>query len=288
MAESEKIKLLLVTGCSGAGKTTVSSVAESLGYYIVEQIPSTLASSLIDVFKNDPQTYGKVALFVNLDKFEKIYNIIKNIDGIELKTWGLDCSFDALMSRFRLTRHIHPMQPRGLSLEEAIANDRSIIDKLRPMFDIYIDTTSMSEKYFRAYAGTIIGEEKSNLFVFFSSFCYKYGLPRDSEIVIDARLLPNPYWVKELRPLTGLDEPIKEYLRQSEVTEKFLKGLIANLDLFFEETVKQGKGFASVNIGCTGGQHRSVYIAQALYEHYKDKYKCSINHRELSRNEEAN
>ena len=154
MAE-EKIKLLLVTGCSGAGKTTVASVAESLGYYIVEQIPFALAESLIDVFKNDPQTYGKVALFVNLDKFEKIFNVIKNQEGVELKTWGLDCSFDGLMSRFRLTRHIHPMQPRGLTLEEAIANDRSIMDKLRPLFDIYIDTTSMSEKYFRAAYGRL-------------------------------------------------------------------------------------------------------------------------------------
>ena len=287
MAE-EKIKLLLVTGCSGAGKTTVASVAESLGYYIVEQIPFALAESLIDVFKNDPQTYGKVALFVNLDKFEKIYNVIKNQEGVELKTWGLDCSFDGLMSRFRLTRHIHPMQPRGLTLEEAIANDRSIMDKLRPLFDIYIDTTSMSEKYFRAYAGTIIGEEKSKLFIFFSSFGFKYGLPRDSEIVIDARLLPNPYWVKELRPLTGLDEPIKEYIEKSEVTEKFLNGLYSGLDLFFEEMIKQGKGYVSVNVGCTGGQHRSVYIAQTLYDHYKDKYKCTITHRELSRNEEAN
>jgi UPF0042 nucleotide-binding protein len=180
------------------------------------------------------------------------------------------------------------MQPRGLTLEEAIANDRSIMDKLRPLFDIYIDTTSMSEKYFRAYAGTIIGEEKSKLFIFFSSFGFKYGLPRDSEIVIDARLLPNPYWVKELRPLTGLDEPIKEYLEKSEVTEKFLNGLYSNLDLFFEEMIKQGKGYVSVNVGCTGGQHRSVYIAQTLYDHYKDKYKCTITHRELSRNEEAN
>ena len=288
MAESEKIKLLLVTGCSGAGKTTVASVAESLGYYIVEQIPSSLALSLIDVFKKEPQTYGKVALFVNLDKFERVYNAIKEEEGIELKTWGLDCSFDELMSRFRLTRHIHPLQPKGYTLEEAIGNDRTNIDKLRPLFDIYIDTTSMTEKYFRAYAGTIIGEERSKLFVFFSSFGFKYGLPRDSEIVIDARLLPNPYWVKELRPLTGLDQPIKDYLEQSEVTSKFLNGLFGNLDLFFEETIKQGKGFVSVNVGCTGGQHRSVYIAEALYEHYKDKYKCSINHRELSRNEEAN
>ncbi|MBR6865978.1 MAG: hypothetical protein IKM80_01905 [Bacilli bacterium] len=238
MSESEKIKLLLVTGCSGAGKTTVASVAESLGYYIVEQIPSSLALSLIDVFKKEPQTYGKVALFVNLDKFERVYNAIKEEEGIELKTWGLDCSFDELMSRFRLTRHIHPLQPKGYTLEEAIGNDRTNIDKLRPLFDIYIDTTSMTEKYFRAYAGTIIGEERSKLFVFFSSFGFKYGLPRDSEIVIDARLLPNPYWVKELRPLTGLDQPIKDYLEQSEVTSKFLNGLFGNLDLFFEETIK--------------------------------------------------
>ena len=119
MAESEKIKLLLVTGCSGAGKTTVASVAESLGYYIVEQIPSSLALSLIDVFKKEPQTYGKVALFVNLDKFERVYNAIKGEEGIELKTWGLDCSFDELMSRFRLTRI--KFLPEGASSDFTIA-----------------------------------------------------------------------------------------------------------------------------------------------------------------------
>ena len=281
--EEEKIVLLLVTGCSGAGKTTVASVAESLGYYITESIPAAMIDSLLAVFKSDPQTYGKVALFVPIDNFQKVRERIVKDKEIALKSWGLDCSFDVLMARFRLTRHIHPRQPRGMTLDEAIQQDRQIMDAIRDNFDIYIDTTSLSEKELRIKARALIETDGASLSVFFSSFGFKYGLPRDSEMVIDARFLPNPYWDDELAKMTGLDAPVIEYIEKSPITKDFMKSLYNLLDLYFSESAKLGRGFVTVNVGCTGGQHRSVYIVEQLYKHYRDLYDCTLSHRELSR-----
>lgn len=117
----------------------------------------------------------------------------------------------------------------------------------------------------------------------FESFGFKYGLPNDGRMIIDVRHLPNPYWDEALRPFTGLDEPVAAYIRESEITKEFLKNLYAMLDQYFEESSKNGTESVHIGIGCTGGQHRSVFITETLYKHYKDKYPCTVSHRELSR-----
>lgn len=278
-----KIKVMLISGVAGAGKTTFASVCEEKGYHVIEELPVSMIPALLEIFKSKPDEYAANALFVNISKLEDAQELLKNDDSLEVHVIGLDCSKEVLLNRFRLTRHIHPLQPKGHSLEEALEMDEEAMKKTRPFYDIYIDTTGLSEKDLRKRAGAILGDQKSLLSVTFSSFGYKYGLPRDAEIVIDARVLINPYWVPSLTRLTGRDQPVIDYIRQDPNTALMLTKLYDILDHYFEHAVEEGRAYCAVDIGCSGGQHRSVFVAEELYAHYKERYACTIYHREISR-----
>jgi UPF0042 nucleotide-binding protein len=285
MTEEGKIELLLVSGVSGAGKTTVASVAEEHGYYVIENIPAPLARDLLGVIKKEQASYGKTAIFVDLPSFAEIAAAVKADGAFASSLWGLDCSIDVLLSRYRLTRHTHPLQPKGYSLNEALLADARLMAECRPLFDVYIDTTNLTEKDLRLKAAALMNAEKKarHLTIVFSSFGYKYGLPRDAEVVIDARSLANPYWVASLSRLTGLDKPVIDFIEKDPHTSDFMGRLYGLLDDYFADVERDGRAFVNVDIGCTGGQHRSVYVAQTLYERYKNEYSCSVYHRELER-----
>ena len=278
-----KIRLVLVTGVAGAGKTTFASVCEEHGYHVIEEFPTSMIPSLLDVFKKDPENYDKVALFVNIAKVEDAAAVLKKDDSLDVIVVGLDCSKDVLLTRFRLTRHIHPLQPKGFSLMDAIDADAKKMEESRPIYDVYIDTTGLNEKDLRKKASALLSEGESKLNIVISSFGYKYGLPRDAEIVIDARVLANPYWVKELSRLTGLDKPVVDYIRKDPKTASFLSKLFSLLDDYFAQAVEEGRSYVVVDVGCSGGQHRSVFIAEEIFAHYKNQYACTIYHREITR-----
>lgn len=278
-----KIKLVLVTGVAGAGKTTFASVCEEHGYHVIEEFPTSIIRSLLDVFKKDPDNYDKVALFVNIAKIEDAAEIVRKDASFDVMVVGLDCSKDVLLTRFRLTRHIHPLQPKGFSLMEAIEADAKKMEESRPIYDVYIDTTGLNEKDLRKKASALLSEGESKLNIVISSFGYKYGLPRDAEVVIDARVLANPYWVKELSRLTGLDKPVVDYIKKDPKTGPFLSKLFALLDDYFLEAVEEGRAYVVIDVGCSGGQHRSVFIAEEIFAHYKNQYACTIYHREITR-----
>ncbi|MCH3909792.1 MAG: RNase adapter RapZ [Bacilli bacterium] len=280
------IKLLIVTGVAGAGKTTFASVCEEFGYHVIEEFPTSMVSSLLEVFKKEPDVYDKVALFVNISKVVEATKLAKSDPFFDTRVVGLDCSIDVLMNRFRLTRHIHPLQPKGYSLPEALDADMKKMQETRSVYDVYIDTTSLTEKAFRSKAVAVLGEDKNKTHIIFSSFGYKYGLPRDAEVVIDARFLINPYWVKELCHLTGLDQPVIDYIEKDERTKDFMSKLYSLMDSYLKRAEEENRTYIVIDIGCSGGQHRSVYVAQSLYERYKNIYSCQIIHRELSRHNE--
>ena len=282
---SDKVRLVIVSGAAGAGKTTLASVCEEHGFYVVEDLPSKMLPALLTVFQNDPSTYGKAAMFVNISVAAEIISVAKQNPAFEVVSIGLDCSIDTLLNRFRLTRHIHPLQPRGYTLMEALKEDETAMEKCRPSFDVYIDTTNLTEKDLRKMAGHLLDQEdgKKPITVVFSSFGYKYGLPRDAEVVIDARVLANPYWVEGLSALTGIDQPVIDYIDKDPKTKPFLDRIYDLLGHYIEGSVEDGRSFIFIDVGCSGGQHRSVYVAQHLYEHFKDKYNCSVTHRELAR-----
>jgi UPF0042 nucleotide-binding protein len=278
-----KITLVLVTGVAGAGKTTFASVCEEHGYHVIEEFPTSMIPSLLEVFKKEPESYDKVALFVNIAKIEDAAEIVKKDEAFDVTVVGLDCSKDVLLTRFRLTRHIHPLQPKGFSLMEAIEADAKKMEETRPIYDVYIDTTGLNEKDLRKKASALLGQGENKLHVVLSSFGYKYGLPRDAEVVIDARVLANPYWVKELSRLTGLDKPVVDYIRKDPKTAPFLEKLFGLLDDYFAQAVEEGRSYVVVDVGCSGGQHRSVFIAEEIFAHYKNQYACTIYHREITR-----
>ncbi|MCI1244690.1 MAG: RNase adapter RapZ [Bacilli bacterium] len=280
-----KVNLVIVSGLSGAGRTTLASVCEELGYYVVEDLPSKMLPSLLTVFENDPITYGEAAVFVNISVAPSIIAEAKKRPSLDVTAIGLDCSQEVLLSRFRLTRHIHPLQPRGYTLLDAIKKDEEDMERCRASFDIYIDTTNLTEKDLRKLAAHLLSKSKGKapISVVFSSFGYKYGLARDSEVVLDARLLKNPYWVPELRKLTGIDQPVIDYIDKDPKTAPFLTKLYDLVGEYIKGSVEDGRAFAFIAVGCSGGQHRSVYVAQHLYDHFKGRFNCLITHRELSR-----
>jgi UPF0042 nucleotide-binding protein len=279
----DKMKLVLVSGIAGAGKTTFASVCEEKGYHVIEELPVSMIPSLLDVFKAKPEEYAKNALFVNIVKLEDAAALLRADPAFDTQVVGLDCSRDVLLTRFRLTRHIHPLQPKGYTLEEALDMDEKAMKLIQPLLDVYIDTTGLTEKDLRKKAAAILGDQKSRLNVIFSSFGYKYGLPRDAEIVIDARVLTNPYWVKELSRLTGLDKPVIDYIKQDPKTPLMLDKLFGVLDPYFLSAIEEGRPYCTVDVGCSGGQHRSVFVAEELYAHYKNQYACTVYHREINR-----
>jgi RNase adapter protein RapZ len=280
---NDKIVLFLVTGVAGAGKTTFASVCEEKGYHVIEDFPTSMIPSLLDVFKREPEVYDKVALFVNISKVEESSRAVKSDPAFAVTTVGLDCSTDVLLTRFRLTRHIHPLQPKGYSLSEALAADAEKMAETHPLYDIYIDTTGLTEKDLRKKASALLEKSAPKLHIIISSFGYKYGLPKDAEIVIDARGLINPYWVKSLSRMTGLDQPVIDYIEKDPHTQEFMGKLFSLLDDYLTHSAEEGRSFIVLDVGCSGGQHRSVYVAEKIFSHYKNTYACTLYHRELSR-----
>jgi UPF0042 nucleotide-binding protein len=284
---SKKIRLVICAGVSGAGKTTFASVCEEYGYYVIEDLPVSMVPSLFKLFKEKSERFAKDAIFVNIGVVSEVIALAKKEADFEVVSVGLDCAYNDLLNRFRLTRHIHPLQPKGYTLDEALRDDEAKMKEARQYFDIVIDTTGLSPKDFHKLAAYYIaGENAGKMNVVFSSFGYKYGLPRDAEVVLDARVLANPFWVPELKNLTGLDKPVQDYIDKDPKTEPFITKICGLLDDYFLASAEEGRNFLFVDIGCSGGQHRSVYVAQKLYEHYKDHYNCTVSHRELSRYQE--
>ncbi len=284
MEENSKIQIAILSGLAGAGKTTASFAFEASGYYIVEDLPLKMVPGALSLFKSEKDNYRRVALILPLREVEEVARLIRRDDSFSLTTIGLDCRETTLLSRFKLTRHIHPLMTRGYSLEEALKADRAAMETARNAFDVYIDTSDLSEKQLRtAIYGVINHDGLKNLNVVFQSFGYKYGIPLDADIVVDARVLDNPYWVKELAPLTGLDDGVVDFIEKDAKTPLFLDSLYEYLDSFLRLCEKDGRTYVNVAVGCSGGQHRSVYVAKKLFERYRGSYRASLFHREMPR-----
>ena len=275
------INLVIVSGVYGAGKTSAILAFEEAGYFITDNIPVGAVDQYFSVIEKDQEKYKKVALSVNLENAKETYDLAKKHKDFSIIFLGITCEEATLIERYRLSRKLHPKQPLGVPLQEAIHEDIENIRKLTDLFDVYLDTTKLSKKEFRnkIYEG-IIGMER-NFVVSFSSFGYKIAVPQDIETVFDVRLLPNPYWVPELRNKTGLDKEVRDYVLKAPETKEYLKHVKKYLDFYLEELKKNDRTHASVAIACSGGQHRSVAIAEYLYKYYSKKYFTTITHKDL-------
>ena len=280
----EKTKhVVLVSGMSGAGKSTAMSILEDMGYHVIENFPIQLLSLLVDMIETstDPR-YSYIALSTSAADFPVFLRTLKG-QGIEVRVMFLDAADSVLIHRYKQTRRIHPLllSNTANTLEEAIAVERQMLSQTNNSSFVTIDTSFTSAHDIKQMIEQYFSKDAAPSFsISFVSFGYKYGVPIDADLMIDVRFLPNPYWEPKLRIFSGNDDNVYHYVMDKPETQEFLKRLLSFLDYSFAQYVKEGKNHFTVAIGCTGGQHRSVAITNFLYDHYKTTYHVYKSHRD--------
>ena len=277
-------KLVLISGISGAGKTTASNIIEDMGYTCIDQYPVELLPDLIELIStSDSIKYDKVALTIGLSDLDKFSNLLSNTE-FDSTLILIDASTDSIINRYKFTRRVHPLVNSNVAstIQEAIEIEKNILKKYKRKNVHIIDTTNLTVKQHKAKLDKILKyNDYENLAITFESFGYKNGLPDDADVILDVRMLDNPFYVAKLKNKTGNDKPVRDYVLNSRLTQRYIKKTIAYLDFMFREYDKEEKRHLTICIGCTGGQHRSVTLANYLYNYYKDRYMCYITHREL-------
>lgn len=278
------VNLFILTGASGAGKTTATHVLEEMGYFIVENVPLRVIPSLLDTLEDDESKYQKSCIVVPLEDAKEILRLSRERKNMHIYSMIVDASKAELLQRFKLTRHVHPLQCRKIGLNQCLDMDSQIIQDIRPSFDNYVDTTGLSVSDLRRIVlETLRGSEHNFITIEFSSFGYKHGVPNDAELIFDTRTLPNPFWVPTLKTLTGNDKEVVDYIFSFPQTKEYLDNTIRYLDYMLDAVNKEQRNFFVVSIGCSGGQHRSVAIANYLSDYYKHKYNVITIHRDVER-----
>lgn len=278
-----KKRIVLVSGMSGAGKTSATSVLEDMGYHCIDQFPVQLLSLLVDMIENsiDPR-YQYLALSTSANDLPDFIRVLSGTD-MDVRVLFLEASNDTLLHRYKSTRRTHPLLIGNVAntLEEAIQLERTMLQNYKASATLLLDTTFLSTSELKGKIESYFNLKSTpNFSISFISFGYKHGVPLDADLMIDVRFLPNPYWVVELRPYSGDDACVYNYVMEKEETKQFIPRLLDFLDYGFTQYVKEGKNHFTVAIGCTGGQHRSVTITNFLYDHYKTQYNCFKTHRD--------
>lgn len=281
MAKNKRV--ILVSGMSGAGKSTATRMLEDMGYHVIDNFPVQLVSLLVDMIETstDPR-YSYIALSTTAQDFAAFLRGIKG-QNIEVQVLFLEASDSVLLHRYKSTRRMHPLLliNTANTLEEAIAVERQMFARNINNSFITIDTSFLSEKEFKRKIEQYFSKSSVPAFsISFVSFGYKYGVPMDADLMIDVRFLPNPFWVVSLRSFSGNDKEVYDYVIDKPETQEFLDRLLAFTDYAFAQYMKEGKNHFTVAIGCTGGQHRSVAITNYLFDHYKNAYNCYKEHRD--------
>lgn len=281
-----KQNVILITGMSGAGKTSAMSVLEDLGFHCIDNYPVQLINQLDTIIGPEAdETYKNLALATTAMDYPKFIAYLENLD-VNLKVIFLDADDDELLLRYRFTRRHHPLmlENKALTLEEAIDVERDLFQNMKWNATIRIDTSKMETSGFKRVFKEHLGLSETDFFrVAFSSFGYKHGIPIDADVILDVRFLPNPFYDEELKEMTGNDKPVFDYVIEAQETVEYLKVLTNYLDYMLELYQGQLKNHVNICIGCTGGHHRSVSIVNWLYEYYNDTYKCFTFHRDLER-----
>lgn len=278
-------RVVLVTGLSGAGKTSAMAVLEDMGYYCIDRFPVSMIKDLTRdiVLKTFPH-YDNIALTVSASDFDVFFNELKNAD-VELMVLYLEASREQLLLRYKYNRRNHPLVVSGIanSLEDAINVELEEFSKIKSYATIIIDTTFLTGQLLTSRIQNFfsVRDDKTTLTLSFVSFGYRKGLPLDADLVFDVRFLKNPYWDERLRDKTGNDLDVYSYVIENPDTQEFLDRLVSILDYMFDKNIESSKHLFTVAIGCTGGQHRSVSIVNWLSDHYRLNYHVLKNHRDV-------
>ncbi|MBF8808163.1 MAG: RNase adapter RapZ [Enterococcus lacertideformus] len=289
---ADNLQLVIITGMSGAGKTVAIQSFEDMGYFCIDNMPPNLIPKFWELIKESGKV-TKMALVVDLRSrsfFEEIQNMlveIENTNFIDTSILFLDASDEELVARYKETRRTHPMAMDGL-VTEGIRKERAILNDLKTQASVIIDTTILTPRQLREKINQTFKTKSDQGFrIEFVSFGFKYGLPIDSDIVMDVRFLPNPHYIPELRPLTGKDQLVYDYVMSFDETELFYNKFLDLLQTVLPGYIKEGKSSLTVAIGCTGGQHRSVALTQRLSKALSKKYKINVTHRDKDKRKET-
>jgi RNase adapter protein RapZ len=288
--QSGRGRFVVLTGQSGAGKSQAIRALEDLGYFCVDNLPTQLVPTLAALSRREGAVLPKVALVIDvreggfLREFPRVWRQLKTTPGLDPALIFLEASHETLVRRFSETRRPHPLA-HGRPVVEGIRAERRQLQKIRALADEIIDTTHLTvhqlRERFQAFA-QVRGAAR-HLLVTLLSFGFKFGVPLDADIVLDVRFLPNPHFVPALKPRTGKDRAVVTFLRQQPITDQFLAKLVDLLRFLVPEYVREGKAYLTVAIGCTGGRHRSVMIAEALRRSLDDlkDVQIRVRHRDV-------
>lgn len=288
MNPGEKQSLVLVSGLSGGGKTTALHALEDLGYYCVDNLPAALLPEFARQLRGDPGLYTRVSLGIDAraggPELERIPAWLDELTAAGLSNQLLFLSADAksIIKRFSETRRRHPLTRDQLALPEAIEREQTLLRPLRERADWVIDTSEINIHQLRRQVWKCIGAEGQSMTVVLESFAFKRGVPQDVDFLFDARHLPNPHWVDELRNRSGLETPVREWLEQDESVGLLFEDILGLLQRWLPEISKSQRSYVTIGIGCTGGRHRSVYLVDRLATRLREKFSpVVVHHREI-------
>ena len=280
-------QFVVVTGLSGAGRSQAGAALEDLGWYVMDNIPTALITKVVDLVSGAGPEAQRVALVVGRDagQLGDLQAAIGQLraSGEAVKVLFLDASDEVLVRRFEGTRRRHPLGQEGVL--EAIADERQRLEAIKEMADVVVDTSELNVNQLRERLADLFGgDEATAMQVLVMSFGFKHGVPIDVDNVLDVRFLPNPYWVEEMRPLTGLDEPVRRYVLGQPEAKEFLERAEYLLKFLVPAYVKEGKSYLTIAIGCTGGRHRSVVLVEEIADRLRKMgYNPSTIHRDVGR-----
>ena len=278
---------VLVTGMSGAGRSTAAKALEDLGWFVIDNLPPAMLFSLAEEAGRVKLAADKVAAVVDVRSLAFTSDLnaaIEELDGrgVGVRVLFLEASDEALVRRFENVRRPHPLQADG-RLVDGIERERDLLREVRANADLVIDTSNLNVHEFRKKMVSFFGgEQRPGLMISVVSFGYKNGLPVDADLVVDCRFLTNPHWVPDLRPMSGLDAPVREYVLGQPGAKEFLDGYVDLFRVVAAGYAREGKSYATLAMGCTGGRHRSVAMAEALGARLRERgMEVQVNHRDV-------
>ena len=282
----------IISGLSGAGKTAASKLLEDLGYRVVDNLPAELLRNLAQLVAREPADYERLALVLDARAgdapvaFHQAVNALE-ARGITPQVFFLEARDDVLIRRFSESRHRHPLDSHALGVAASIERERELLSEIRAEADVIIDTSELSGRQLRERLFGALSDPPSDTGIALQvvSFGYKNGVPLEADVVFDCRFMENPFYIDRLRPLTGKDEPVRDFVLSQPITRDFLENVHEMLEVTLPGYEAEGKGRLTVAFGCTGGQHRSVAIAEALADRWRSAGRDSVSvwHRELDR-----